>query len=321
MNYQCQKTLKNAIHCSGVGLHSGKHVSLTLHPAKPDSGIVFRRTDPDGQQARIPARWDWVTDTQLRTTIGDGNGIAISTIEHLMAALAGCEIDNILVESDSAEIPIMDGSAAPFQFLIECAGLQEQKAPRQAIRIEKEIILKEGESLVRFRPADQTIIHCEIDFAAEAIAHQEYRFCLRNGAFKTELSRARTFGQLSEVDHLRQMGLAQGGSFANAILVNGEHVLNAGGLRFSDEFARHKVLDALGDLYLAGHPFIGEFYGYRCGHGLNNRILRTLLADKEAWSLCPIPVEETHTQPPFPVTDPVTDTILANTQTPLTATA
>ena len=315
MDYQCQKTLKNSIHCSGVGLHSGKHVSLILHPAQPNSGIVFRRTDTVGKHARIPARWDRVTDTQLRTTIGDGNGITISTIEHLMAALAGCEIDNVLVESDSAEIPIMDGSAAPFQFLIECAGLQEQEAPRQAIRIEKEVMVEKGESLVRFRPAEQTIIHCEIDFAAEAIAHQEYRFCLRNGAFKTELSRARTFGQLSEIDHLRQMGLAQGGSFANAILVNGEHVLNAGGLRFSDEFARHKVLDALGDLYLAGHPFIGEFYGYRCGHALNNHILRTLFADKAAWSLCPIPVEEPQSLAAM------TDTVPANTQTPLTATA
>ncbi len=315
--YQRQKTLKNSIHCSGVGLHSGKQVSLVLHPAEPNQGIVFRRTDPAGQGACIPARWDWVTNTQLRTTIGDTKGITIGTVEHLMAAFAGCEIDNALVDIDSDETPIMDGSAAPFQFLIECAGLQEQEAPRQAIRIEKEVILKEGDRWARFRPAEGTIIHSEIDFSAEAIAHQEYRFCLRNGAFKTELSRARTFGQLSEIDHLRQMGLAQGGSFSNAVLVNGGDILNAGGLRFSDEFVRHKALDALGDLYLAGHPFIGEFYGYRCGHELNNRILRILLADNNAWSLCPMPVEETQPKSPVPVTPPIADA----PQTALAATA
>ena len=314
MKHCYQKTLKKTLRCDGIGLHSGEEVAMVMHPAAADSGITFVRTDVVGGP-HIAARWDNVTDTHLHTTIGDDRGNTVGTIEHLMAALVGCRVDNALVEVDAAELPAMDGSAEPFRALIEEAGVTKQSAPRKAIRIEKEVTVSDGDSLARFRPGPGTLVHCEINFSAGAISRQGYRFHMGEDHFGSELSPARTFAALHEVEHLRQRGLARGGSLDNAIVVDGHKVLNEEGLRFSNEFARHKALDALGDLYLAGHPFLGEFYGYRCGHRLNNRALCALLADNTAWSLCDMPAADV----PVPQTD--IPLFPAGKELPLAATA
>ena len=279
-----QRTLKTAIGCSGVGLHSGDKISMMLKPAAADSGIRFNRTDLQGAGAVIPARWDKVVDTRLCTMIGEPGGATVGTVEHLMAALAGCGIDNVEVEINGGEVPIMDGSSAPFGFLIECAGVVEQEAPRRVIRVLKRVEVTEGQSRASLAPGRCLTLDVEIDFESGVIEHQNIRMPMVNGSFCKELARARTFGFLHEVEQLWKMGLARGGSLENAVVVSGDKVLNEDGLRFEDEFVRHKVLDAVGDLYLAGAPLLGAFEGVRCGHAINNRLLRALFADPTAWT-------------------------------------
>ena len=281
MNHQ--QTLRNRISCSGIGLHGGAKVSLTLHPAAPNTGIVFYRADISQVEPRVAASFENVIDSSLCTTIANADGVRVSTIEHLMAALFGCGIDNALIEIDGPEIPIMDGSAAPFVFLIECAGVVDQNVVRDVIRVLHPVESRTGDAFARLSPADGFSVAFEIDYESPVIGHQECAMALHNGAFKSEICRARTFGFAHEVDALRARGLAQGGSLDNAVVVSGDAILNDGGLRYHDEFVRHKVLDSVGDLYLAGARLVGHFHGVRSGHALNHQLLRDFFADRTAW--------------------------------------
>lgn len=287
-----QTTLKNHIHCSGIGLHSGSKISMALYPAEADTGIVFRRVDISGHHAVIPARFDRVADTRLCTTLANEDGVTIATVEHLMAALAGCEIDNVIVEVKGGEVPIMDGSAEPFVFLIECAGSVELDAPRRVVQVTREVSILEEAGEASLSPAglDRSglTIDLNIDFKNTAIGRQNLTVTVSSNSFKNEICRARTFGFLEDVEALRQAGLAQGGSLDNAVVISGSEVLNEGGLRFEDEFVRHKILDCIGDLYLAGNPLVGTFSGLRTGHDLHNKLLRRLFADRSAWNLIPL---------------------------------
>jgi UDP-3-O-[3-hydroxymyristoyl] N-acetylglucosamine deacetylase len=289
--YARQHTLSHAVTCAGIALHSGADVHMTLRPAAAGTGIVFRRTDVAAEVAEIPARFDHVGDCTLSTSIQNAQGTRIITIEHLMAALSGAGIDNLVIELDGPEVPAMDGSAAPFLFLIEAAGLVAQDAPRRAIRITQPVRIVDGARSVELVPDDGFSVEFEIDFASAAVAHQAGVYDLRAAGFKAELSRARTFGFRHEIDWMRGKGLALGGSLDNAVVVDGDVVMNEGGLRYADEFVRHKALDAVGDLYLAGAPIIGRFRGQRSGHALNNRLLRTLFATAGAfvWTTSPAP--------------------------------
>ena len=275
-----QLTLKTAIGCRGIGLHSGERVAMTLHPAAADTGIVFRRIS---SAVEIRANWANTIDLPLSTVLSNGEGNTVGTVEHLMAALAGAAIDNVVVELDGREVPIMDGSAAPFLFLIECAGVAEQDAPRRAIKVLKEVSITEDGATAALLPDHGFSMSFEIDFDNPLICQQDICLMFDADTFKTELSRARTFGLLDELDRLRAAGLARGGSLDNAVVVGRDHVLNAGGLRYADEFVRHKLLDAFGDLYLAGGPLLGSFRGVRSGHAHTRRLLATLFADDEAW--------------------------------------
>ena len=281
-----QQSLKSSIGCVGTGLHSGQRVSLTLLPAEPGHGIVFRRTDLGRD---IPARFDLVVDTRLSTVLGDAHWASarVGTVEHVLAALVGRGIDNALVELDGPEVPILDGSAAPFLFLIECAGIVEQAAPRRAVEILRPVRVTDGPAFAELRPAAGPArgldMALSIDFAAAAIGQQTVSLRLTPETFRRELAQARTFGLLEEVEALRAAGLALGGSLDNAIVVDGDRVLNPGGLRTPDEFVRHKLVDAVGDLALAGAALRGRFIAHRSGHSLNNRLLRALFADASAW--------------------------------------
>lgn len=279
-----QKTLKSSIHCSGIGLHSGNKISMSLHPADIDTGIVFRRMDIRGKNADVAANFANVSDTRLCTSLTNASGVSVATVEHLMAALAGCEIDNAEIELSGAEVPIMDGSAEPFVFLIECAGVLEQDAPRRAIRILKPVVAHIGEAVAKLVPADDFSIKLAIDFDNPAIGEQAFEQGIGPGVFKSEISRARTFGFLEDVEALRKAGLALGGSLENAVVVSGDRILNDGGLRYQDEFVRHKALDCIGDLYLAGGPILGLYTGHRVGHSVNNLLLRSVFADSDAWT-------------------------------------
>jgi len=278
-----QKTLKSSIHCSGVGLHSGDKISMFLHPADIDTGIVFRRMDIRGKNAEVAAHFANVNDTRLCTSLANESGVGVGTVEHLMAALAGCEIDNAEIELSGPEVPIMDGSAEPFVFLIECAGVLEQDAPRRAVRILKPVVAHIGDAVAKLMPADDFSIKLAIDFDNPTIGEQAFERGIGPGVFKSEISRARTFGFLEDVEALRKAGLALGGSLENAVVVSGDRILNDGGLRYQDEFVRHKALDCIGDLYLAGGPILGLFTGHRVGHSVNNLLLRTVFADSDAW--------------------------------------
>ncbi len=280
-----QRTLKNPIHCSGVGVHSGEKVSMALLPAPPDTGIVLRRTDIAGGGQEITASWDNAVETPLCTTIAHRSGVKIATVEHLMAAFYGCSIDNAVVEIGGGEVPIMDGSSAPFVFLIECAGTVEQDAPRRALRVLKRVSLEEPHRSACLSPGGPLTVQFEIDFESTAIARQKWSTQVNNQTFKREIARARTFGFLHEVDQLRAMGFARGGSLDNAIVISGDRILNDGGLRFDNEFVRHKVLDSIGDLYLLGAPILGHFHGVRAGHSLTLRLIKQLMADESAWEL------------------------------------
>jgi UDP-3-O-[3-hydroxymyristoyl] N-acetylglucosamine deacetylase len=278
-----QHTLKSEIGCSGTGLHTGETVSILLKPAPANTGIVFRRTDQIGNGAEIPALVKNVVEATLCTTLGNEDGITVATVEHLLAALAGCLIDNVIVEVEGSEIPIMDGSAAPFVFLIECAGVVAQDAPRRVIEVLKRIDVEIDGRQVSLSPGNGFSVGFGIDFDSGAIGRQDMEVHLVNGTFKGEISRARTFGFAEEVDQLRRMGLALGGSLDNAVVVSGDEILNDEGLRYEDEFVRHKILDCVGDLYLAGAPISGHFQGFRSGHAMNHEIVRALFADPAAW--------------------------------------
>ena len=280
-----QKTLKAPIGCSGIGLHSGAKVSLTLKPAAPGHGIVFHRTDLSGEAAIIPANWRNVVDTQLCTAIGNAQGGRVGTIEHLMAALYGCEIDNAVIELDAPETPVMDGSAAPFVFLLECAGAVEQAAVRRGVQVLREVSVSENGCELSIAPADGFSIDFEIDFDSAAIARQAWAVDVAPGVFKADLARARTFGFVQDIGRLQAAGLARGGSLDNAVVISGDRVLNDDGLRFEDEFVRHKMLDCVGDLYLAGMPLLGRVTGSRSGHRHNNRLLHALFADPKAYRI------------------------------------
>nr|WP_218645075.1 UDP-3-O-acyl-N-acetylglucosamine deacetylase [Aquitalea sp. LB_tupeE] len=279
-----QRTLKQAISATGVGLHSGERVKLTLLPAAPDTGIVFRRTDlPEPVDVKVePAL---VNDTRLSSTLVTDTGVRVGTIEHLMSAFAGFGIDNLVVEVTAAEIPIMDGSAAPFIYLLQSAGVVEQSVPKRFIRVKQPVEIVEGDKWVRLDPMDGFKITLSIEFNHPAfnLAPQKVEIDFASSSYLDEISRARTFGFMHEVEYMRQHGLGLGGSLDNAIVIDDEYVLNPEGLRFPDEFVRHKILDAIGDLYIVGHPLIAAFSGHKSGHAMNNKLLRKLLETPDAW--------------------------------------
>ena len=278
-----QRTLKNVIRATGVGLHSGEKVYLTLRPAPVDAGILFRRVDLD-PVAEIPARADLVTETMLCTGLSRGDG-KVMTVEHLMSALAGLGIDNAYVDLSAPEVPIMDGSAGPFVFLLQSAGLAEQEAPKRFIRIVREVEVREGDKVARFSPHEGFRIGFTVRFDHPAIPASQSRAVVdfSTEAYIREVSRARTFGFMRDLEYMRERNLGLGGSMDNAIVLDEFRVLNDDGLRYADEFVRHKILDAVGDLYLAGHAIIGAYEGHKSGHALNNKLVRALLAEQGAW--------------------------------------
>ena len=289
-----QRTLRNVIRATGVGLHSGEKVYLTLRPAPVDHGIVFHRTDLD-PVVDIPARAELVTETMLCTGLTRDGG-SVMTVEHLLSALAGLGIDNAYVELTAPEVPIMDGSAGPFVFLLQSAGIAEQDAPKRFIRIRRPVEVRDGDKFARFTPHDGFRIGFTVRFDHPAIpdtlSRAEVDFTTES--YIREVSRARTFGFMRDLEYMRERNLGLGGSMDNAIVLDEFRVLNEDGLRYADEFVRHKILDAVGDLYLAGRPIIGAYEGYKSGHALNNTLVRALLADVEAWD------EVTFTDPVAP---------------------
>lgn len=278
-----QRTLKNVIRATGVGLHSGQKVFMTLRPAAPDTGIVFRRVDLS-PPVEIRARAEHVGDTSLSSTLVRGD-VRIMTVEHLLSAMAGLGIDNAYVDLSAQEVPIMDGSAGPYVFLLQSAGIQEQNVAKRFIRIKKPVRVEDGDKWARFEPFDGFKVGFTIRFnhpiITRATSSAEVDFSTTS--FVKEVSRARTFGFMKDIEMLRDRHLVLGGSMDNAIVLDDYRVLNEDGLRYEDEFVKHKILDAIGDLYLLGHSLIGAFYGYKSGHQLNNLLLRTLLADRKAW--------------------------------------
>jgi len=278
-----QRTLKNTIRATGVGLHTGQKIYLTLHPADIDTGIIFRRVDLN-PPVEIKATAHNVGETTLSTCLIAGD-VRISTVEHILSAMAGLGIDNALVELDAPEIPIMDGSAGPFVFLLQSAGIQEQSAPKKFVRVLKEVTLKDGDKVATFLPFNGFKVNFSIAFDLPVFQGRnlETTVDFSSGSFVKEISRARTFGFMHEIEYLRSKGLAQGGSMDNAIVVDEYRILNEDGLRYEDEFVKHKVLDAIGDLYLLGNSLLCEYRAHKSGHSLNNRALRLLMEQKDAW--------------------------------------
>lgn len=287
-----QRTLKNTIHATGVGLHSGEKVYLTLKPAPVNTGIVFRRTDLD-PAVDIPANALNVGETTLSTTLVK-EGAKVDTVEHLLSAMAGLGIDNAVVELSAQEVPIMDGSSGPFVFLLQSAGIAEQNVAKRFIRIKRRVEVKDGDKTAAFLPYDGFKVSFEIDF--DHPVFKQSRQCasldFSSTSYVKEVSRARTFGFTKDIEYMRSKNLALGGSVKNAIVVDEYRVLNEDGLRYDDEFVKHKILDAVGDLYLLGHSLIGEFVGYKSGHGLNNQLLRQMLEQKDAWEYVEFAQEE-----------------------------
>ncbi len=278
-----QRTLKNAIRATGVGLHTGEKIYLTLKPAPIDTGIIFRRVDLD-PVAEIPALAEYVGDTRLSSTLIDGD-VRISTVEHLLSAMAGLGIDNAYIELSASEVPIMDGSAGPFVFLIQSAGVLEQEAPKRFIRIKKPILVEDGDKWAKFEPFEGFKVSFTIDFDHPVFQNRakQAEVDFSTTSFVREVSRARTFGFMRDIELLRSHNLALGGSLDNAVVVDDYRILNDDGLRYEDEFVKHKMLDAIGDLYLLGCSLIGAFSGYKSGHALNNKLLRALMADQSCW--------------------------------------
>ena len=288
-----QRTLKSITRAVGVGLHSGQRVELTLRPAAPDTGIVFRRVDLP-QPVDIPVRFDSVCDTRMASTIspgGDPGAPKVQTIEHLMSACAGLGLDNLYVDITADEVPILDGSSASFVFLLQSAGIELQNAAKKFLRIKKTVEIHEGEGAramwAKLEPYHGWRFTFEIAFNHPALdaTGQQVVFEMGSGRYKQEIARARTFGFTKDVEAMRSRGLTLGGSMDNAIVIDDYRVLNADGLRYDDEFAKHKILDAIGDLYIAGHPLLAAYTSFKGGHALNNKLLRKLLADPDAWEL------------------------------------
>jgi UDP-3-O-[3-hydroxymyristoyl] N-acetylglucosamine deacetylase len=281
-----QRTLSNVIRATGVGLHSGEKVYLTLRPAAPSSGIVFRRIDL-AEPVEIPARVENVGETHLCTTLVSGKGVRVSTVEHLLSAMAGLGIDNAYVDLSAAEVPIMDGSAGPLVFLLQSAGIEEQPVPKRFIRIKRKVRVEDGDKWAELEPFDGFKVKFTIRF--DMPVFEDYpdtaNIDFSTTSFVKEVSRARTFGHVGDLERLRENNLARGGNFDNAVIYDDYRVLNHYGLRYTDELVKHKVLDAIGDLYLLGYSLIGSFAGFKSGHSLNNRLLRALMADEEAYSI------------------------------------
>lgn len=282
-----QRTLKNAIRATGIGLHSGAKVGMTLRPAAVNTGIVFRRVDLP-QAVDIKVAPHAVTDTRLASCLGKDGTSYVGTVEHLMSALAGLGVDNLYVDLTGPEVPIMDGSAGPFVFLLQSAGIEEQKSAKRFIRIRKPVEVRHGDKRVRLDPYNGFKVNLSIEFSHPVFerSQQTVSFDFSDTSYIKEVSRARTFGFVQDVEAMRAQGLAMGGSLDNAVVMDEYRILNSDGLRYDDEFVKHKALDAIGDLYLAGHPIIGEFSGFKSGHALNNQLLRALLDDSEAWAYC-----------------------------------
>src|SRR5499426_2631170 len=278
-----QRTLKNSIRASGVGLHTGKKVLMVLRPALADTGIVFRRTDLLNSED-IPARAENVGETALGTTLIDGRA-RVSTVEHLLSAFAGLGIDNAIVELSAPEVPIMDGSAGPFVFLLQSAGIEEQRRPKRFIRVKKRVRVEDGDKWAQFEPFDGFKVNFEIEFNHPIFKRRSQRASMdfSTTSFLKEVSRARTFGFMRDLEMMRSRNLALGGNLDNAIVLDDFRVLNEDGLRYEDEFVKHKILDAIGDLYLLGHSLIGEFSGHKSGHKLNNQLLRKLISETSTW--------------------------------------
>jgi UDP-3-O-[3-hydroxymyristoyl] N-acetylglucosamine deacetylase len=278
-----QRTLRNTIRATGVGLHTGKKVMMTLRPAPADRGILFRRVDLP-EPVDVAARAENVGETTLGTTL-IGAGTRISTVEHLLSAFAGLGIDNVCVELTAPEVPIMDGSAGPFVFLLQSAGIEEQSTPKRFIRVRKSVEVRDGDKWARFDPHEGFRVNFEIEFDHPVFKRRLQRASMNfsTTSFLKEISRARTFGFMRDLETLRAHNLALGGTLQNAIVLDDVGVMNEDGLRYEDEFVKHKILDAIGDLYLLGHSLVGEFSGHKSGHDLNNRLLRALLADRDAW--------------------------------------
>ena len=283
MNY-FQHTLDRSISCTGIGLHSGKKVNMVLRPAEPDTGIIFKRTDLPGSPM-IPGDVYNVVDTRFCTTLAQDN-VTISTVEHLLSALYGMGVDNAIIEVDAPEIPIMDGSSAPYLLLLRHAGLAAQSKSRQFYLVKREVVLQDGDKFVKLMPGNQELsIDFSIEFEHPAIREQKMRFTLNEENYAREVSKARTFGFLADMRKLHEVGLALGGSLKNAVVLDDFNVINKEGLRFKDEFVRHKVLDFVGDLSLVGRPVLGRFVAHKSGHDLNNRLFRKFLAQSDAWQL------------------------------------
>ncbi|MCG6867795.1 MAG: UDP-3-O-acyl-N-acetylglucosamine deacetylase [Gammaproteobacteria bacterium] len=278
-----QRTLQNAIRATGVGLHTGEKIYLTLRPAPINAGIVFRRVDLE-TPVEIKAHPENVGDTRLSTTLAKGD-VSISTVEHLLSAIAGLGIDNAYIDLSASEVPIMDGSAGPFVFLIQSAGIAEQNAPKHFIRIKKTVMAEDGDKWARFEPFEGFKVGFTIDFDHPVFASrsQKAEIDFSTTSFVKEVARARTFGFMRDIEMLRDHNLALGGSLDNAVVVDDYRILNEDGLRYEDEFVKHKILDAIGDLYLLGHSLIGAFMGHKSGHELNNILLRKLLETEDAW--------------------------------------
>lgn len=296
-----QTTIRSRIGCAGVGLHSGQQVRFTVYPAEADSGITFRRMDlradgVDDQDICVQAGYGNISSTQLGSTLSNAAGVSVATVEHLMSAFSGCGIDNARVDLDGPELPVLDGSAAPFVMLLECAGVERLSARRRFIRILETVRVTEDGKQVSLSPHDGCVLNFEIDFPAKIIGRQTYSFDAGRNNYKTEIAPSRTFGFLHEFEHLKSLGLARGGSLQNAIVLDGDNILNDSGLRFPDEFVRHKILDAIGDLFLAGAPILGRFDAVRAGHSLNNKLLRALFNNPQAWEYTQTP-EDAGRQP------------------------
>jgi len=278
-----QCTINNPVHYVGIGLHSGHSVAMNLYPAAPNSGICFVRQDVHPADAVIHASWKNVVDTRLCTVLGNEHGVTIGTVEHLLAAIRSCGIDNLLIEISADEVPILDGSCAPMVEIIKQAGITAQRLPRFGIWIERRIEVRQGERFAILEPSSVPRVSVEIDFASEAIGTQCMSIDLVDNVFENEIAPARTFGFASELEQLRAQGLALGGSMRNAVLIDEDTVVNEDGLRFDDEFARHKILDCIGDLALAGAPIFGHLYAHKPGHRLNHALLREMFAHQNAW--------------------------------------
>ena len=287
-----QRTLAQSVQATGVGLHSGERVLLTLHPAAENSGIVFRRTDLAGEQSRpIKLVPELINDTRLSSTIVTEDGVRVGTIEHLMSALAAYGIDNVLIELNAPEIPIMDGSSLPFLYLLQDAGIVDQKAEKRFLRILKPVEVQEPGKWVRFTPYDGFKVSLTINFDHPVFnrSNPTFEIDFAGASYVEEIARARTFGFMQEVELMRSHNLGLGGNLSNAVVIDETDVLNPEGLRYPDEFVRHKILDAIGDLYIAGHPFIGAFEGYKSGHAVNNALLRKILDDDTAYEWAEFP--------------------------------